>query len=321
LTIDQNSRNPRRIKRFINAFILEYGLDSEWEDMGAETLVRVLIIDVYFPEFGRLLRSKSTRDPVQEFRDYIAVRDILRRRTRSDNVQLVDKVFDSYGLAPPGSTADDDAMLELLEHEIAPGLPMLARNQDFRALLDGFGDVDRLREKVRRFTATTVRSAAGQGRIYISYRRGDSAAYAGRLFDALVAEFGSDRVIFDVDSISAGQDFREAIDAAVRSAAVVLVLIGQKWLAQLDRVRDTDAGDLVAHELTVALSIPGTRVVPMLVAGAVMPRLEDLPEAIAPLARRQTMVLNDSTWDSDVRRLIDTLIGVASTPPAQSTAR
>lgn len=61
LTIEQNARNPRRIKRFINAFVLEYGLDAEWKDMGPETLVRVLIIDVYFPEFGQSLRSRSGR--------------------------------------------------------------------------------------------------------------------------------------------------------------------------------------------------------------------------------------------------------------------
>jgi len=34
LTIEQNERNPRRIKRFINAFVLEYRLDAEWQEMG-----------------------------------------------------------------------------------------------------------------------------------------------------------------------------------------------------------------------------------------------------------------------------------------------
>jgi hypothetical protein len=78
LTIEQNARSPRRIKRFINAFSLEYGLDTEWETMGVETLVRVLIIDVYFPDFGRLLRARQRLDPVADFHNYVAVRDGLR---------------------------------------------------------------------------------------------------------------------------------------------------------------------------------------------------------------------------------------------------
>jgi hypothetical protein len=34
LTIEQNERNPRRVKRFINSFVLEYQLDREWEQLG-----------------------------------------------------------------------------------------------------------------------------------------------------------------------------------------------------------------------------------------------------------------------------------------------
>jgi predicted KAP-like P-loop ATPase len=38
LVIERNTRNPRRIKRFINGFILEYKLDPEWEQLGADHL-------------------------------------------------------------------------------------------------------------------------------------------------------------------------------------------------------------------------------------------------------------------------------------------
>jgi hypothetical protein len=46
LVIARNARNPRRIKRFINAFILEWGLDPEWESQGfdAAVVVRVVIL-------------------------------------------------------------------------------------------------------------------------------------------------------------------------------------------------------------------------------------------------------------------------------------
>jgi hypothetical protein len=116
------------------------------------------------------------------------------------------------------------------------------------------------------------------------------------LYDVLATEFGAERLIMDIDTLSPGVDFRAAIEAAVRSAAVVLDVIGPNWPS--DRLLDPE--DFVAHELAVALSMPGTRVIPVLVDGALIPRMENLPTALAPLARRNALRLDDSTWDSDV---------------------
>ena len=45
-------------------------------------------------------------------------------------------------------------------------------------------------------------------RLFISYRRDDSAGYAGRLYDRLEREFGRDHlVIMDVDAIPLGANF------------------------------------------------------------------------------------------------------------------
>ncbi len=43
-------------------------------------------------------------------------------------------------------------------------------------------------------------------RIFISYRRADSAAEAGRLYDRLVEQFGRRNVFMDVDDIGPGED-------------------------------------------------------------------------------------------------------------------
>ena len=51
----------------------------------------------------------------------------------------------------------------------------------------------------------------GKGRIFISYRRADSAGYAGRIYDRLTAHFGEDAVFMDVDTIEAGVDFVEVL--------------------------------------------------------------------------------------------------------------
>lgn len=39
------------------------------------------------------------------------------------------------------------------------------------------------------------------GRIFISYRRQDSAGYAGRLFDRLSNRFGQPNIFMDIDAI------------------------------------------------------------------------------------------------------------------------
>jgi formylglycine-generating enzyme required for sulfatase activity len=48
-------------------------------------------------------------------------------------------------------------------------------------------------------------------KIFISYRRRDSAGVTGRIYDRLCAHFGWDAVFMDIDSIPFGEDFRERI--------------------------------------------------------------------------------------------------------------
>ncbi|MFJ6376028.1 toll/interleukin-1 receptor domain-containing protein [Pseudarthrobacter oxydans] len=68
------------------------------------------------------------------------------------------------------------------------------------------------------------------GRIFISYRREETAYPAGWLYDRLADRYGGGQVFKDVDSIQLGDDFVEAITRAVGSCDVVLVLIGDKWI-------------------------------------------------------------------------------------------
>src|SRR6185369_887378 len=67
--------------------------------------------------------------------------------------------------------------------------------------------------------------------IFISYRRQDAAGYAGRLYDRLVSHFGAERVFMDVEGIEPGVDFVEALERAVASCEVLIVIIGNDWLS------------------------------------------------------------------------------------------
>jgi TIR domain len=61
--------------------------------------------------------------------------------------------------------------------------------------------------------------------IFISYRREDSAGYAGRLFDWLSAHVRGDSVFMDLAEIDPGLDFVAAIDSAIGKCDVMLAVI------------------------------------------------------------------------------------------------
>src|SRR5687768_5145136 len=61
--------------------------------------------------------------------------------------------------------------------------------------------------------------------IFISYRRADTRADAGRLYDALRRRFGKDQLFMDVDTLQPGQDWVSAVEDAVARCDVLLALI------------------------------------------------------------------------------------------------
>ena len=63
-------------------------------------------------------------------------------------------------------------------------------------------------------------------KIFVSYRRQDSAPYTGRLSEALAARYGPKSVFLDFSNISPGEDFRTHVEAAVSQSDVVLAVIG-----------------------------------------------------------------------------------------------
>lgn len=144
-------------------------------------------------------------------------------------------------------------------------------------------------------------------RIFISYRRGDSAAVAGRLYDRLAAAFGQDNVFKDVNNIPAGANFKETVENAVINCDVLLVVIGQAWNVIATRggtPRLEHEDDFVRLEVTTGLSRDNVLVIPVLVNGAAMPT--DLPDKLEELRyRNAATVRNDPDFNRDTALLID----------------
>lgn len=154
-----------------------------------------------------------------------------------------------------------------------------------------------------------VESAAPvPGRVFINYRREETAYPAGWLYDRLANRYGG-QVFKDVDSIQLGDDFVEVITRAVGSCDVLLALIGDQWLAITDargRRRLDDPDDFVRLEIEAALT-RNVRVIPILVEGARLPRADELPPSLAGLVRRQALELSPARFDFDISRLLKVL--------------
>jgi hypothetical protein len=155
--------------------------------------------------------------------------------------------------------------------------------------------------------------------VFISYRREQATAHAGRLFDRLADSYGEDAVFMDIDSIGVGLDFARVLEDAVSSCSVMLVLIGPGWagIAGDDGRRLEDPDDYVRQEIETGLR-RDIRVVPVLVGGASLPSPEELPEGLRPLVRRQAFPLPDETFRSQARVLVERLrpvIGAGNPDP------
>ena len=140
--------------------------------------------------------------------------------------------------------------------------------------------------------------------VFLSYRREDSAGYAGRLAEHLSSDIGHEHVFMDVQDIVPGQDFAQAIENTISACQAVIVVIGPRWVADLKQRGGRD--DFVLHEVSVALRRNVT-VIPVLVGGTTMPSAAELPENISTLSRRQALEIRDGRFEDDAKLLVQAL--------------
>jgi hypothetical protein len=144
------------------------------------------------------------------------------------------------------------------------------------------------------------------GKVFLSYRRQDTAWFATALYEKLEPSF-PERLFMDVaGGIKAGQDFVRVIEDQVRACDAMLVLIGPKWLIVSDEVgrrRLDSPEDFVRIEITSALRF-GKWVIPVLLQETEMPNADALPEPLRDLTRRNAVGLTHERFTTDVQALI-----------------
>jgi WD40 repeat protein len=142
-------------------------------------------------------------------------------------------------------------------------------------------------------------------KIWISYRRSDSEAMAGRIFDRLGAHFGKEAVFRDIDNIPVGIDFRQHIGDTLAKAGVVIAIVGPQWLGPVDgRLRINELNDPVRVEVETALR-RRVSLIPVLIGETRMPNAEQLPPSLMDFSYRNAIKVDPGLdFDHHMERLI-----------------
>lgn len=171
---------------------------------------------------------------------------------------------------------------------------------------EGEEALERFRDRIEPILAKTQTRGVDRstGKVFISYRRGDSTLHASRLYDSLSRTIGRERLFLDVESIPLGVDFRNYVRGAIETADVMLVVIGPDWLRPPTNYLRLEIGEAL-HQ--------NKRIIPVLVGGATMPSPPELPSGLEDLSYINAIELSERRWDADMVRLIREVSRIANT--------
>lgn len=223
--------------------------------------------------------SRDGHDPIAIRQEILQA--ILEIQGNS-NVGTNDRhIADRLGL----TVAEVEGHLEILRDE---GKLNFSRSSGGCAVFLMEGQKQRFKES-QMTTRRTSSLDSKMPKIFISYRRDDSAYASQDIYDTLVSHFSQEAVFFDVDSIPKGMDFHGILNETVEKCDLLLAVIGDHWLNATDETgqrRLDNPDDFVRIEIEAALSrnIP---VIPVLLGRATVPKPQELPPTLKNLSRRQ----------------------------------
>lgn len=149
IVVQGSARNPRKIKRFINSFILDYQSDPQWDELGPTLLIKWLILHMYFGEFARLFADEG-RDWIEEFLAYYDLWIADRAGAEGPATTLL---TERYGLPP-------NADLATIQRSLPEVFQTLVVKRSFVAFLEEFRDEEARGPLVRKLRSEPYRRAA-----------------------------------------------------------------------------------------------------------------------------------------------------------------
>ncbi len=146
-------------------------------------------------------------------------------------------------------------------------------------------------------------------RVFISYRSADGKKDADRLCADLSRLYGPEQVFFDKQDLHGGMAWRGAIEQALGTRPMVLLLITPALLGEAHpeggRRIDRDDDPIVGEMRTAQAS--GAVVVPLLTEGTPMPPARDWPAALRFITEAHALKLRTDDWADDIERIVDDL--------------
>lgn len=165
ILIEQTGRNPRRIKKVLNSFVVESELNPNWMEppLGASHLITASILQHLYPGFFDLLVAKSEgSDVVGYFLDYVAVIDRAGSPPSSSDAwwAILGRVLRRYQVAIPRRQGGVPLTAELaaLDDAIPAAFLPLARDNEFISLMRSIGNP----ETRQRFISQLGRARSGE---------------------------------------------------------------------------------------------------------------------------------------------------------------
>ena len=161
-------------------------------------------------------------------------------------------------------------------------------------------------------------------KIAISYRRADSEAMTGRIFDRLIAHYGKGAIFRDIDDIPPGIDFRLHINQTLLKTQILLVIVGPQWFGVAsdggaDRIREESDPVRVEVETALRRRVP---LIPVLIGATKMPSAEQLPPGLKDFAFRNAVKIDiGRDFDHHMDRLIRSIDAVLEQAPKSPPSR
>lgn len=153
------------------------------------------------------------------------------------------------------------------------------------------------------FETSSSRQVIRPRLVFISYRREEDHHAAGQIADHLRLSFSKTRIFLD-DDLQGGDHFPTVLNNALAHSAVLIVVIGQNWLAS-PRLRDKN--DWVRIEVKTGLETKRCSVIPVLIDGVTVEQLvqcASLPAELDELRHQQAIRLgNGSERRASLREL------------------
>jgi pterin-4a-carbinolamine dehydratase len=146
-------------------------------------------------------------------------------------------------------------------------------------------------------------------RVFLSYRRSDSADQAIALKIVLEQKLPDVSVFVDTESVNPLERWPDRLNVALDHSSAVIALIGPNWRFGADGTdRFADADDWVLRELSYAVQQKADAFVPVLFNTTATPTFKELPPNLIPMRDIQGLELRQGAhWSQDVDRLASLL--------------